>query len=248
MENKVIARVNGYVITENDRMQYIRHLGPQRAQQLNNDEGKKHVLQELISHKLFLVDAIENDVENSPEFVAEYNRIKDSILTQVNINKVFAEIKLSDDELKKFYEANKGSYNTPAQADTSHILIKTEEEAEKIYDQIMKEEIKFGEAAAKYSSCPSKDKQGRLGKYPKGQMVPEYDNASFAMEVGEMSKPVKTQFGYHIIMLHEKTEAKESDFENVKPYVYKQLFNQKQREFYAAKVEELKGKYKVEMM
>jgi peptidyl-prolyl cis-trans isomerase C len=248
MEKKVIAKVNGFEITEQDRMQYIRSLGPQRSQQLNNEEGRKHVLQELISHKLFLIDAIDNDVENSPEFEAEYNRIKDSILTQVNINKVFATIQIPEEDMKSFFDENKDKYKSPEQADTSHILVKTEEESNDIYNQIMNDEIKFGEAAAKYSSCPSKDKEGRLGNYPKGQMVPEYDQASFAMEVGEVSKPVKTQFGYHIIKLHSKTPAQDSDFENVKPYIYKELFQRKQRELYMEKVEELKTKYSVELV
>ncbi len=87
----------------------------------------------------------------------------------------------------------------------SHILVKTEEEASKL-----KEEIKggkaFAQAAQEVSLCPSGRNGGDLGYFTKGQMVKEFEDAAFSMEVGEVSDPIKTQFGYHLIYLTDKKD------------------------------------------
>ncbi len=83
-----------------------------------------------------------------------------------------------------------------------HILVKTEAEAnELLFD--LKRGKDFGEVAKERSLCPSGKKGGDLGWFGKGQMVPEFDKAAFTLKVGEISKPVKTQFGYHIIKVVE---------------------------------------------
>ena len=82
----------------------------------------------------------------------------------------------------------------------SHILVKTEEEAKKLYDEI-KAGKDFADAAAEYSLCPSGAAGGDLGFFCKGMMVKPFEDAVFALEVGEMSEPVETQFGWHLILL-----------------------------------------------
>ncbi|MBG0763827.1 MAG: peptidylprolyl isomerase [Tissierellales bacterium] len=115
----------------------------------------------------------------------------------------------------------------------------------------MKEEIDngldFSDAAAKYSSCPSSKKGGRLGEFGKGQMVPEFEEVAFNMEEGEISDPVKSQFGYHIIQLDKKVPAEQKSFNEVKDQVKQQLLHQKQFQVYNDNVQKLRGKYNVEM-
>jgi parvulin-like peptidyl-prolyl isomerase len=82
----------------------------------------------------------------------------------------------------------------------SHILVKTESEAQNLCNQI-KTGANFGELAKAHSECPSKRKGGDLGYFGKGMMVKEFENAAFGMKRGQVSDPVKTQFGYHIIMV-----------------------------------------------
>lgn len=82
----------------------------------------------------------------------------------------------------------------------SHILVKTEEEAKKLYDEI-KGGKSFAEAAEEVSLCPSGQNGGDLGFFSKGMMVKPFEDACFAMEVGEISQPVQTQFGWHLIQL-----------------------------------------------
>lgn len=82
----------------------------------------------------------------------------------------------------------------------SHILVKTEEEAKKLYDEI-KAGKNFADAAAEVSLCPSGAAGGDLGFFGKGIMVKPFEDAAFSLEVGELSKPVQTQFGWHLIQL-----------------------------------------------
>ena len=79
-----------------------------------------------------------------------------------------------------------------------HILVETKEEAEEVLKKL-KDGADFTEMAVEYSNCPSFAKGGDLGEFPKGSMVPEFENAAFALEVDEISEPVETQFGWHII-------------------------------------------------
>lgn len=85
----------------------------------------------------------------------------------------------------------------------SHILVKTEEEANKLYDEI-KGGKDFADLAAMYSLCPSGANGGDLGFFSKGMMVKPFEDAAFSTEKGELSRPVKTQFGWHLILVTDK--------------------------------------------
>lgn len=85
----------------------------------------------------------------------------------------------------------------------SHILVKTEDEAKHLYDEIIAGKS-FAEAAEEVSLCPSGQNGGDLGFFSKGMMVKPFEDACFSMEVGEISQPVQTQFGWHLIQLTDK--------------------------------------------
>ena len=87
----------------------------------------------------------------------------------------------------------------------SHILVKTEEEAKELYNEI-KNGASFAKIAEEKSLCPSGQNGGDLGYFTKGQMVKEFEDAAFSMNVGEVSNPIRTQFGYHLIYLTDKKD------------------------------------------
>lgn len=243
MEDKVLAIVDGREVKELDLNNLMINLG-QNATYFQGEEGRKKLIDELIMHELMYSDAVENNLENEEEFIEVFNNMKKSMLQQYNLRKMFNKITISEDELKDFYEKNKYLYNRPEMVKASHILVDTEEKANEILEDIT-DGLSFEDAAKEYSSCPSKQDGGALGQFGKGQMVKEFEDAVFSMRIGEISAPVKTQFGYHIIKLTEHMPAKSAEFEEVYQEVKDNCFAVKQENVYKNKKEELTKKYDV---
>ncbi len=113
--------------------------------------------------------------------------------------KLMEELEPSAEEVKKYYEDNKDKFE---KIDASHILVETEEEAKKIKAELDGGKD-FAELANKNSKDPgNQDNGGELGEFPRGAMVPEFEEAAFKLKEGEISDPVKTDFGYHIIKVN----------------------------------------------
>ena len=91
------------------------------------------------------------------------------------------------------------------QVKASHLLVRTEDEAKKLKEEILAGNP-FEDVAAEVSLCPSGANGGDLGFFGKGQMVKEFEDAAFSMEIGEVSDPIQTQFGWHLIKLTDKKD------------------------------------------
>lgn len=165
-------------------------------------------------------EQIQEYYDKNPAEFAEPEKVKvDYVeLSQADIAK---KVEVTEEALKAYYEDNKDQFTDPEQRQASHILIRVEDESK---DQAAKDKIAeiqkklaagedFAALAKEYSDDPgSASLGGDLGMFQQGMMVPEFDKAVFSMKVGEVSEPVKTQFGYHLIKL-EKVQPKQ-----VKPY------------------------------
>ena len=246
--SKVLANVGGFPITEDDVNEFLMGLG-QRGASYNNPEGRKVILNQLIGQKLLLLDAKRNLMEADPAFKAQLNKVKDNLLSSFAAEKAIANVSVSDKDAEEYYNANKEQFVTGDSVNASHILVDSEEKANELLAKINAGEISFEDAARENSSCPSKANGGNLGDFGKGQMVPEFDEAVFAMEVGEISKaPVKTQFGYHLIKLNDKKESETMPFESIKDEIKEGLLGEKRRAAYDSKINQLKILYPVDMM
>lgn len=247
MADKILATVNGLTVTENDVNEYIMALG-QRGAAYNTPEGRRAVLTQLVNHKLLLLDAQRNLMEADSAFRARLQKVKEELLVEFAAEKAISNVSVSEAELTKYYEDNKVKFNTGDTVNASHVLVATEEEAVKILGEIKSGDISFEEAAKKYSSCPSKENGGNLGDFGRGQMVPEFDSAVFEMSEGEISgSPVKTQFGYHLIKLNSKSEAKPIALAEIYDELYGMLLNDKRRSAFESKINQLKIMYPVDM-
>ena len=111
--------------------------------------------------------------------------------------------------------------------------------------QINAGEITFEDAARQFSTCPSGKQGGELGDFTSGQMVPEFEVAAFGMEPGQISEPVKTQFGYHLIKLNSKGTASTPDFDTLKDNIKEHLLQEKRQKAFRSKVNQLKILYPV---
>ncbi|WP_297132042.1 peptidylprolyl isomerase [Terrisporobacter sp.] len=243
MEKKILAKVGQKEITNLDVQSAIQGLDPFQAQQFQTEEGQKYVLDDLVNQELLYMYAKENNMDQDEEFRSEMKRVEENVLKQYVINKILTSVKLTEEEKKAFYEAQKSNFSKPETASAKHILVDTEEKANEILNKINAGEVSFEDAAAAHSSCPSKDAGGDLGTFGKGQMVPEFEEAVFSMNKGDVSKPVKTQFGYHLIKLENRNESTIPEYDEVAEEVGKTLLFQKQGEVYQEKLNEVKSKY-----
>lgn len=175
-------------------------------------------------------------------------RIREQISTDTKIRKLYEKVTAevtspAEAEVKKYFDEHPEEFEQKASVDAAHILISTqgiEDPAqlaakEKIAKELREEIVSkkgenFAEMAGLHSDCPSKAQGGDLGEFEKGQMVPEFEKAAFAQEVGAIGECVKTDFGYHIIKVNGKKDAKTLAFAEVKEDLSKTLLDQAKSE------------------
>lgn len=243
MERKILATVGEKEITNYDLESALQSLDPYQAMHFNTEEGKKQLLEDLVNQELFYIEARENNLHNNEDFKSEMKKVEENMLKQYAINKVLSNITLTEEEKTAFFEANKSKFNKSETASAKHILVETEDKANELLNKINAGEVSFEDAAAEHSTCPSKDAGGNLGSFPRGQMVPEFEEEVFNMQKGEVRGPVQTQFGYHLIKLEDIQAGGESKYEEVQNEIERTLMYQKQSEIYSNKLNDLKSKY-----
>ena len=238
-EAKVLATVGGKPITEMDVEMMLMQMG-QRASAYNNPQGRAMILDQLINSKLFLMDAQKNLYEREPAFKEQFNKVKEEMLSRYAVQKAVERVRVTDEEAKKYFEENPDQFAPQATFNASHILVETEEQAAEIAEKIKSGELTFEDAAMQFSSCPSKQNGGSLGEFGHGQMVPEFEAACEALEEGELSAPVQTQFGWHIIKLVSKGMGKPVEYKDVAEQLKEALMGEKQNAAYQSKINQLK--------
>ena len=159
--------------------------------------------------------------------------LRKEITSQIQFNRLLEEEstseKISESEAKKYYDARPDLFETEVLLTASHILkmAKTEEEFARAEEQIIKirKKIEEGDPFIDMIKKESDDSQndGHLGTFGKGRMVPPFEKAAFSLKVGEVSEPVKSQFGWHLIELHDRKEPEVTPFEEVKEKIVEYL-------------------------
>ena len=156
------------------------------------------------------------------------------------------EIEITEDEMKEYFEENKESFNEEEQVQASHILVEDEKTAKEVLEKLNAGED-FAELAKEYSTDEgSAEEGGDLGYFAYGDMVEEFSEAAFKLKEGEISEPVKSEYGYHIIKVTGKKEAKEATFEDHKEEIKTILFDNEINSKYQDWLDETKDKYKIE--
>jgi len=149
------------------------------------------------------------------------------ILSQKLYNKVTASVKVSDKEIKSYYDAHQSSYNTAASRDVRHILVNNKKLADQLESQL-KNGADFATLAKKYSKDPGSAKQGGKLTITKGQTVKPFDTMAFSLKTGDTSAPVHTQYGWHIIQAMSAIKpAHKTPLASVKDSIKQQLLQTK---------------------
>ncbi len=249
-----LITVNGTQITQQDVDTALMNATQGRFNQVPAEKQaqfRKQVLEQLIAKELVFADAKKTGVLNRKDFKDEFvkvqNRVKKELAIQVWQKQELDKVKVSNKDLKKYYDTNKEEFNEKETVHARHILVKEEAEANAIAKQLKSLKgaalkAKFIELAKTKSTGPSGPKGGDLGYFAQGQMVPEFNDKVFTMKVGTLSEPVKTQFGYHIIFLEDKKAKKTLAFTEVKSFIEQRLKMEKFKVVMQEKMAELKNK------
>ena len=246
MENKVLAIVNGNEITEKEVQRALLGFPQETQQYYKTEEGKKQFLDQMINFELIYNYALDSDMKNDSEYIEQVQLIEKDLLIQMGVKNIMVSVDITEEEIQKYYEDNSQMFKSEETVSAKHILVDTLEQMQEVKAEITNG-ISFEEAAQKYSKCPSASQGGSLGSFTRGRMVPEFEEAAFGLQVGEVSEPVKTQFGYHLIQVDEKNLEGIKSLEESRQIIVKNLLHQKQNEKYLSSVTELKNKYTVEI-
>ena len=239
-ETEAVATVNGTPISKTD----LEALTAEVAERSRGAEvPREKLIEELIHRELLVQEAEKKQLGNSPEVIARLDSLKRSVLSQAAVEDFFKNNEIADEELKPEYDKRIGA-TQQTEYKARHILSKTEDEAKKVVQQLEKG-TDFAKLAKEHSTGPTSTSGGDLGWFTPKQMVQPFADAVIALKNGEYTKaPVKTQFGWHVILREDSREQTPPPFESVK----EQLKPLMQREKLQSHLGELRKQAKVEIL
>jgi peptidyl-prolyl cis-trans isomerase C len=240
-ETDVVATVDGAPITEGDLAIAESDLDPQ-FNQLPAEKRRAAALSAIIEIRLLAAAAEAGGLADDDAFKRRMAFLRDRALHSAFVEENVA-AKIGEDAVRERYDREIANTPPANEIHARHILVKTKEEAEAIIDQL--EAGGDFEAIAKEKSTDGAAAQGGdLGYFGPGQMVPAFEKAAFAIEVGEFSKePVETQFGFHVIKVEDKRAQQPPAFDKVQEQLRSLLL----REAYFGAVKDLREKAEIEI-
>ena len=189
------------------------------------------------------------------------DQIKGNISHNLAVQKLLEKeggLAITDEAVKEYYEKNQSRYEVKEQIRASHILFKVSSKDDKAADKAAKQKATkafkeagkpnadFAALAKKHSEGPTASRGGDLSYFNRGRMVPEFEKVAFTMKVGDVSKPLRTQFGWHVIKVTDRKEGRKRPFDEVKESISKLLRNKKSRKAKADLLKTLKETAKIE--
>jgi peptidyl-prolyl cis-trans isomerase C len=238
----VVARVNGFELHRSDVEEAARGLPPQARQQ-PPDKIYAALLDQMIATTLVAQAARKAKVQDEPRAKRHLTLITDQVMAQLYVDKIVL-AGMNEQKLKAKYDKLMKDAPPREEVNARHILLANEADAKAAIEEL-KKGADFAKLANQKSTDPAgKTSGGDLGWFTKDQMVPEFADAAFNLKKGEITdQPVKTQFGWHVIKLEDRRQAKPPTFDQVKP----QLADEVARDLVGEKMKELKTAARIEV-
>jgi peptidyl-prolyl cis-trans isomerase C len=234
----VLASVGNFEIKASDFDARIANL-PARYREVVK-RRKSEYLNELINDTLLYREALERGLDDDEEVrrvIAEAE--KKILIARLLKDEIDDALEIPDDEVNAFYEENEERYRTPELMRASHILVMSEEDAREILEDYAAG-VNFESLAKAKSMDPTAQRGGDIGYFPKGQLMPEFENACAGLDVGEVSGIVRTNLGYHLIKLTDRREPVSRPVKDVEGDIRARLRVQKRQRMFNELLEKLR--------
>ena len=216
-----VATVDNHTITAQDVLDATNRL-PKKIKEKPLSEIYPNIVNELINQHLITKQAYKDKLDQQKEIIEILKKNKDQIMAKYWLNNFLAN-NTSEEKIQDFYTKYLENFKTFQEYNASHILVKEEYEALQIIEKL-KIKLEFSKLAKSYSIGPSKKNGGNLGWFRSGQMVKEFEEAVLKLQKGKITKqPVKTKFGYHIIMLNDIRDSQPKKINDIKQQIVKRL-------------------------
>jgi peptidyl-prolyl cis-trans isomerase C len=240
-QDPVVARVNGAELHRSEVLA-ARQMLPAQVQQIPFEQVYPQLLDNLVTNMLAAQAGRKQKLADDPEVKKRLQWAQDQLIEQAYFARYFKSA-ITDDRIKQRYDQYIKDQKPQDQVNAKHILVKTEDEAKAVIADL-KKGGDFATIAKDKSNDPgTKATGGDLGWFTKDEMVPEFADAAFKLQKGQYTEtPVKTQFGYHVILLVDRRTAPPPSMEEARP----QLVTLLQRELLDQKVKELRASAKIE--
>ena len=226
-KGEVVASYKGRTITSTDLVNELERLPAPSRVYLTQPDRRRQFVENMIMNDLLFREGEQLGIENDPEIERQVSDLRKRLVVQRVMRKYQTPPTITDEEVRAYYDANPDLYST-TQVAASHILVKDEETAKQIYAELQQHPDRFAAIATEKSTdTGSAKKGGELGLFGQGRMVPEFDKVAFSLKVGQISEPVKTRYGYHIIKVTDRKEGERKPFDQVKEQIRTTLRNQR---------------------
>lgn len=240
--DKVVATIDGKPITEGDLAVAESEIGGDMGT-MPASQKRTSLLEFLIDNQLFAEASEAEKLDQGADFQTRLNYLRRRALREIYFDKVI-KTAVGEAEARKIYDEQVKLLKPEEEVSARHILVDTEAEAKSLKDQIDKG-ADFAQLAKEKSKDPgSKDDGGNLGYFGHGQMVPQFEEVVFKLQKGQVSDPVKTQFGWHLVKLEDRRTKSPPAFEIVKDRILQSLLLKKAQETAVA----LRAKSKIEIV
>ena len=214
METKIVATVDGKPIFLSEIIGMAQRL-PEQYRKMSLEAVYPSLLTRAIDSKLVTLEGRRAGFSKDPEVKKRLLDVEDQIISEIFLTKTIGS-QVTEEALQKIYSETKSEMASGDQIKARHILLDSEEKAMEIIKKLQAGG-EFAKLASEYSTGPSAASGGDLGWFGEGQMVPEFSKAAFALNPGDIvTKPVKTQFGWHIILVEDRKVSAPPSFDEAK--------------------------------
>jgi len=239
-QDKVVAKVNGKTLTEGDMKLADAEIGSDLGN-LPEPTRRRVLVEYLIENQLFADAAEGAKLGSGPTFDERMQYWRRKALRDTYFDTTIRR-SVQDGDAKKLYDAQLSGLKTEEEVRARHILVESELQAKEIFEKIG-HGGDFAQLAKEFSKDPgTKDEGGDLGYFGRGQMVPQFEEAAFKLKKGDVSLPVQSQFGWHLIKVEDRRERKPPPFDTVKERILASMIHRKAQDV----VGQLRGSAKIE--